>query len=173
MLPALFTEENLGIMLVMLICITCVAPRRCRIWCYIALARFYGLVALLARTRVFIFLIFFYLVAGDVCHAIIRAVKPWVIAKFGAPGRIVMPDEYDQALSAAFKHPAPPNAQLLAWIQEDAEQARKAKADTRKKEMQKAQELRDNYRALAVQDPDCQAPDWSLIEMDSRGRIGL
>jgi len=85
MLSALSNDDCLGIILVLVVATTFLAPRRCRSLYYTLLAYFHGFIALLARTEVFVFSIFLYLVAMDACHAIIRAVNPWVTAKLGLP----------------------------------------------------------------------------------------
>jgi hypothetical protein len=135
MLSALSNDDCLGIILVLVVATTLLALQRCRSLYYTLLAHFHGFIALLARTEVFVFFIFLYLVAMDACHAIIRAIKPWVTARLGLSNGPIAQTAPKSTSCAALSHSAP-NNQLLAWMDEDAEQARKSRAETRKQEAQ-------------------------------------
>jgi phosphoglycerol transferase MdoB-like AlkP superfamily enzyme len=139
MLSTLSNDDCLGILLVMIIATTLLAPRRSQSWYYSLLAHFHGLVALLARTEVFIFFIFLYLLAEDACQTMTRALKPWMIAKLGTFDTPIAQREPTSTTYAAFPHSAPTNNQLLAWMSEDAEQERKSKSTSASRRRGRAQ----------------------------------
>jgi hypothetical protein len=170
MMSTLSADDCLGVTLALVICTLLLAPRRCQSWSYTLLACYHELIALLAQTELFIFLIFLFLIVEDVCHAIIRATKPLVVAKLGRfnrPIAQVVPN------SATYAASAPVNNQLRTWMKEDAEMIWKSMADAREQEVQKSQKLRETYRELASLTPDREIPDWSLFEMEARGSIRL
>lgn len=173
LLSTLSAEECFGITLVLLICTTLLAPRQCQSFYYTVLACYHGLVALLARTEVFIFLIFLSVLVEDVCNTLTRAIKPWVIAKLSKFGKSVAQASSISTTHASIPLSTPANNQLRSWIKEDAEKDWKSIADKRKQEAQRSQELRDSYRELASEAPEHEIPNWSLYEMEERGKIGL
>jgi hypothetical protein len=173
MLSALSTDEYLGIMFVLVAITILLAPRRCQSYCYAVLACYHGLIALLVSTEVFIFLIFLYILAEDVCHAIIRAIKPLVLATLGMSGKPEAKTVPNSATYATNPQFAPVNNQLLDWIRDDAEKFWKDKADAREEEAQISQKLRETYRELDTHQPERQIPDWSLFEQEARGSIRL
>lgn len=111
-----------------------------RHWYHILLARFYDLCAFLTRTEIFTLAIFFYLVAKDACLATLRAVQ----ACF--PDNLFAQKKLDKAEPAAIRDPAPINAQLLAWIEEDANEAWQQKREARENE----RVAREQERAAAL-----------------------
>lgn len=173
MMSTLSIDDYLGITLALAIITILLAPRRCLSWAYTLLACYYGLIALLAQTEVSVFLIFLFLLVEDVCHAIIRAIKPLMVAKLGLFKKVTVQSAPTSATYAAISLSAPVNNQLVDWMKEDAETLWKCKADARKEEAQKSQELRETYRELASQAPEREIPDWSLFETEARRSIGL
>jgi hypothetical protein len=173
MISTLSTDDYLGITLALAIITILLAPQRCLSWSYTLLACYHGLIALLARTEVFIFLIFLFLLVEDVCQAVIRAVKSFVLARLGMFGRSNAQTVPNSAIYAAISLPAPVNNQLLDWIKEDDEDFWKLKGDKREWEAQKSQELRETYRELASSMPEREVSDWSLFEMEARETIDL
>lgn len=173
MLSTLSADESFGIMLVLVAITIFLAPRRCLSCYYTILACHHGLIALLARTEVFVFFIFLFILVEDVCQAITRTIKSSVLAVLGMSGRSNAQTASNSATYATNPQFAPVNYQLLAWIKEDAEEFWKAKADAREQEAQKSQELRETYRELASLMPEREIPDWSEFEMEARGAIGL
>jgi len=173
MLSALSADESFGIMLVLVAIAILLAPRRCLSCFYAILAYYHGLTALLARTEVFIFLIFVSLLVEDVCHAITRTIKSLVLTKLSMSSRSTAQTASNSATYATNPQLDPVNYQLIAWIKEDAEEFWKAKADAREQEAQKSQQLRDTYRELASLMPEREIPDFSEFEMEARGAIGL
>ena len=117
----LTTDDILGIMLVSVIATTLLAPGRLQSWYYTLLARYHEIVARLARTEVFIFFIFLYLFAEDACNTIIRAVKPWLLAKIGMSDFNSAPNGPTSTSYEALPHSAPVNHRFAAWVKEDAE----------------------------------------------------
>ena len=172
MMSTLSTDDCLGVTLALVICTILLAPRRCQSWSYALLACYHELIALLARTELFIFLIFLSLVVEDVCHAIIRATKPLIVAKLGLFNKPIAQIVPVPNL-ATYAASAPVNNQLRTWMKEDAEMIWKSMADAREQEVHKSQELRETYRELASLTPHREIPDWSLFEMEARGSIGL
>ena len=140
MMSTLSTDEGFGVMLALVATTVLLAPRRCLSCYYTILACYHGLIALLARTEVFIFLIFLSLLVEDVCHAIIHAIKLLVLEVLGMSGRSNAQTASNSATYATNPQLAPVNYQLLAWIKEDAENFRKDKADAREQEAQRSQE---------------------------------
>lgn len=173
MMSTLSTDDYFGFALALAIITILLAPRRCLSWSYTLLACYHGLIALLARTEVFIFLIFLSLLVEDVCQAIIRAVKPFVLARLGMFGRSNAQTAPHSTIYAAISLSAPVNNQLLDWMQEDAEDFWKLKGDKREEEAQKSQELRETYRELASSMPERKVSDWPSFEMEARGMIDL
>jgi hypothetical protein len=173
MLSTLSADESFGIMLVLAAITIFLAPRRCLSCFYTVLACYHGLIALLARTEVFIFFIFLSLLVEDICQTIVRAIKLLVLVKFGLSGKFVAQPSPNSATYATNPQLAPVNYQLLAWIKEDAEEFWKAKADAREQEAQRSQEKRATYRELASLMPERELPDFSEFEMEARGCIAL
>jgi hypothetical protein len=173
MMSTLSTDDCLGITLALAIITILLVPQRCLSWSSTLLACYYGLIALLARTEVSVFLIFLFLLVEDLCHAIIRAIKPFVLARLGIFGRSNAQTAPNSATYAAISLPAPVNTQLLDWMQEDAEDFWKLKGNKREEEAQKSQELRETYRELASSMPEREVSDWSLFEMEARETIDL
>ena len=173
MMPTLSTDDYLGITLALAIITILLAPRRCLSWCYTLLACYHRLIALSARTEAFIFLIFLCLLVEDVCHATIRGIKPFLLARLGIFSGSNAQIAPSSATYAAISRSTTVNNQLLDWMREDAETFRKSKADAREKEAQKSKELRETYRKLASLAPEREISDWSLFEMEARGSIGL
>ena len=173
MMPTLSTDDYLGITLALAIITILLAPRHCLSWCYTPLACYHRLIALFARTEVFVFLIFLCLLVEDVCHATIRGIKPFVCARLGIFSRSNAQTAPSSATYAAISRSTPVNNQLLDWMKEDAETSWKSKADACGMEAQKSQELRETYRELASKTPEREIADWPLFEMETRGTIGL
>lgn len=173
MLPALSTDDYLGIVLVLGVITIWPLRHRCKSWYYTALAHCYGLVALLARTEFFIFGIFLYLIAEDIYHAISRTVAPWIPEKLH-PIKLFAQNRAPKPITHAAVPDSPCiNKQLRMWMREDAEQAWKLKAETREKQILKRQELSAVYSLLASEDPDSEVIDWTDFEMEARGRISV
>jgi hypothetical protein len=173
MLSTLSTNDRLGIMLALVIITILLAPRRCQSWCYTLLACYHRFIALLARTEVFIFCIFLFILAEDVCHAITRTIKPLVLATLDISDKPIAQTSSNSATYAAVPLPDSINTQLRTWMKEDAERVWKDIAESREQEARMIQELRDSYRELATQEPEREILDWSLFEMEERGRIAL
>lgn len=172
-MSALSADECLGIMFMLVAITILLAPQRCLSYCYTVIACYHGLIALLARTEIFIFFIFLSILVEDVCQAIIRAIKPLVLATLGMSGKPKAKTIPNSATYATNPQLTPVNNQLLDYIREDAEKFWKDKADARDKETQKSQELRNSYRELVTQQPGREIQEWSLFEMETRGSIGL
>lgn len=170
---ALSADECLGIMFMLVAITILLAPQRCLSHCYTLLAWYHGFIALLARTEIFIFFIFLSILVEDVCQAIIRAIKPLVLATLGMSGKPKAKIIHNSATYATNPQLASVNNQLLDYIREDAEKSWKDKADARDKETQKSQELRNSYRELVTQQPGRQIQEWSLFEMEARASIAL
>lgn len=173
MLSTLTTDDFFGIMLVPVIITIFLAPRRCQSWSYTLLACYPGFIALLARTEVFIFSLFLFIIVEDVCQKIYRAIEPLVLATLGMSDKPFAQIAPTSATYATISLSSPVNNQLRTWMKEDAEKLWKSIADAREQEAQLSQELRDSYRELATQQPDREIPDWDLFEMEERGRIGF
>jgi hypothetical protein len=173
MLSALSTDECMGIVFMLVAITMLLAPRRCLSYCYTLLAWYHELIALLAGTEVFIFFIFLSILVADFCHAIIRTIKPLVLATLGMSVKSNTKTASNSATYATNPQLAPVNKQLRDYIREDAEKFWKDKGDARDKEAHKTQELRNSYRELVTQQPGRQIREWSLFEMEARGAIGL
>ena len=173
MIATLSIDDCLGILLALAIITILLAPRRCLSWSYSLLACYHGSIAFFARTEVFVFLVFLYLLVEDVYHAIIRAIKPLVLAKLGLFNKPIAKNAPNSATFAAIPLSSPVNYQLRTWMKEDAEKIWKSIADKRDEEAQKGQELRETYRELASLTPDREIPDWSMFKIEARGSIGL
>jgi hypothetical protein len=173
MLPDWTTDDYLGIIVVLSVIIIWPVRHRCPSWYYTVLARFYSLVELLARTKLFIFVIFLYLIAKDACQPIVRVVKPWIPAKFD---NLVAKDGPEVTASATYEHAPRMNEQLLVWVEGDANDADHAwafKADMREAQLQRIKALRAPPRSVPLQDSDFEAICWSKFETESRGAINL
>lgn len=173
MLFALSIDECMGIIFMLVAITILLAPRRCRSYCYTLLACYHGSIALLARTEVFIFFLFLSILVEDVCHAIIRIMKPLVLATLGMSAKSAAKTAPNSATYATNPQLTPVNNQLLDYIREDAENFWKDKADARDKEAQKSQELRNSYREPVTQQPGRKIQEWSSFEMEARGSIAL
>lgn len=173
MLSTLSTDDCMGIVLVPVIITILLAPHRCLSWFYTLLAYYHGSIALLARTEVFIFCLFLFIIVEDVCQKIYHATKPLVLATLGMSNESVAQTAPISATYATISPSVSVNNQLRTWMKEDAEELWKSMADAREQEAQISQELRDSYRELASEMPDREIPDWDLFEMEERGRIGL
>jgi hypothetical protein len=95
MMPDFSTDDYLGIITILAFCIICLNRRRCHIWYYTILARFYGLFEQLAGTGLFFFGLWLYLIAKNACHAIARAATPWILVKFGLSDELVAEGKLD------------------------------------------------------------------------------
>lgn len=173
MLPALSTDDYLGIVLVLGVIIIWPLRHRCKSWYYTAVAHFYSLVALLARTESFIFGIFLCLIAEDVCQATVRAVTPLIPEKLHPSKLFAQKHAPIPATLTAVPDSPCINKQLRMWMREDAEEAWKLKVESRDHQILKRQELSAVYRLLASEDPDSEIVDWTDFEMEARGRISM
>ncbi|GAB7330482.1 hypothetical protein MBLNU13_g02089t1 [Cladosporium sp. NU13] len=170
-MSTLSTDDYLGITLALAIITILLAPRRCLSWSCTLLASYHAVFALLARTEIFIFLIFLSLLVGDVCHATVRVIEPLVV-KLGLFNRPIAQAAPNSAQYAAISLSAPVNNQLRTWMKEDAEKIWKSMADARDQEAKRSQELRAMYRELASLMPDHEISDWPVFETEAIGSIG-
>ena len=111
--------------------------RRLQVTWLNSLARFYRFYALLCGTRVFTLVLFLYLLAKDVCSMIedkvVEKLDSW--RAFAQVLDKPIPNE----------QPASVNAQLLSWMNDDAEEAWKQKREARDAKLQQIQEARAAY----------------------------
>jgi hypothetical protein len=101
------------------------------------LARFYRLYALLCGTRFFTPVLFFYLLAKDVCSTI----EDKVVEKLDSSRA------FARVLDTPIPNqdPAPVNNQLLSWMDDDAEEVWKQKREARDAKLQQIQDARAAY----------------------------
>lgn len=106
---------------------------------YLLAARFFDLARIIAGTKAFVITIFFYLVARDALSLLDRIIK-------AAISRYTAPHSSPLAAKTAFQKVNSINAQLRAWIEEDAEAAWRQKQEARDECLRLAREERMRFR---------------------------
>lgn len=127
-----------------------------RLWYYTSLARFFRGVESLAQTRAFIIGVCVCLIAQDAYHAIAHTAEPWIPDKLKSffSYRGVSHVQQTTPAYAEVEYPAPINKTLLAWIEEDAEEAWKLKRKMREEEASRRQERMVSHQDLADEQSD-------------------